>query len=98
MQSFYSWYGSPLHLILEDEVADGCNRTMQAFAKAQRDHKERTGTQWEPNQPLLIDADPVDMKAYDDVAQWINQLIEINGGGIAIPEEQMTSDDMFVKL
>jgi len=98
MQSYYAWYGSPLHLIIEDEIAEACNRFAQAFMDAQRDHKERTGTQWDPSEPLMIVTNNRDQKAYDDMARVINLMVEVNGGGLTIAEEDMPSDTPWVKL
>lgn len=97
MQSIYSFYGSRLHLILEDDVAEAYNRAAQAFYDAQINHKERTGTKWTPDEPLLMVTNDADQKAYDDVGRVINLLVEINGGGLEIYEEEMTSD-YLVKL
>ena len=97
MQSYYSFYGSPLHLILEDEIADGYNRAAKAFYDAQKAHLERTGTRWDPSEPLWIETTDEDQAAYAAVGKIINLLIEVNGGGLQIPEEEMT-DDYLVKL
>lgn len=97
MQSAYSFYGSRLHLILEDDVAEGYNRNAKAFYDAQINHKERTGTKWNPLEPLWMVTNDADQKAYDDVARLMNLLIEINGGSLEITEEEMTSD-YLVKL
>lgn len=93
-QSVYSYMGSPLHLVLEDELAEGFNRFVDAFIQAQEDHKERTGQKWEPNEPLLMDVQDGDHDAYDKVGRVINLLVEINGGGLHITEEQITSDHL----
>lgn len=97
MQSIYSFYGSRLHLILEDDIADAYNRRLQQFRDAQIRHKERTGSQWNPTEPILMENDPEAQKAYDDVARVINLLVEINGGGLELTQEEM-SEDRLVKL
>jgi hypothetical protein len=88
MQHTYSLYGSPLHLILEEKVADGYNRVHLGFMEAQKNFKEEYGIQWTPDLPIEIKASPEDLKAYDDIAKLLNFLIEINGGSLDIPEEQ----------
>lgn len=93
-QSVYSYLGSPLHLVLEDKIAEGFNRFHDAFTQAQIDHKERTGQKWSPDEPLLITTNYEDNRAYDQVGRVINLLVEINGGGLDIPEEQCTSDHL----
>jgi hypothetical protein len=97
MQSTYSFMGSKLHLILEDEVAEGYNRMQDAWFAAQRKHKEVHGVQWDPLTPLLIEFDDADKAAWDAIGSLINLLVEVNGGGIDMPEEEMTSD-YLVKL
>lgn len=96
-QSYYSFYGSPLHLILEDDLADGYNRAAKAFMDAQVAHKERTGTQWNPDEPLWILTNDEDQAAFAAVGRIITLLVEVNGGGLEIPEEVCTSD-FLVKL
>jgi hypothetical protein len=98
MQSAYSWCGSRLHLVLEDEVADAYNRFQDAFFEAQKKHRETHGAQWDPvNEPLLIDYEDRDKEIWDKIGSIINLLVEVNGGGLNIPEEEMTSD-YLVKL
>lgn len=97
MQSAYSWMGSRIHLVLEDEVADRYNRFQQAWFDAQTNHKKRTGAPWDPTTPLLIDFADEDKVAWDAIGSIINQLVALNGGGLDIPEEEMTSD-FLVKL
>jgi hypothetical protein len=97
-QSVYSFFGSRLHLVLADEVAEGYNRWNQAFFDAQKNHRELHGRVWDPsNEPLLMDISDEDRKHYDDVASLINQLIDINGGSLDLPEEECASD-FLVKL
>jgi hypothetical protein len=97
MQSVYSVCGSRLHLILDDEVADGYNRFAVAFQVAQEEHMAKTGTLWDPYQPLWSDVNEKDLAAYNAVGGLMNQLIEINGGSLDIPEEEMTSS-LLIKL
>lgn len=95
MQHTYSYLGSPLHLVLEDEIAEGFNRLHDAFIAAQLKFKEEYGVNWTPDLPLNIQASEEDFDAYNKVGRVINLLAEINGGGIAIPEEQCTSDHLI---
>lgn len=98
MQSAYSWCGSRIHLVLKDEVADAYNRFQKAFFDAQTKHRETHGTQWDPmNEPLLIDYEENDKEIWDKIGNIINLMVEVNGGGLDIPEEEMT-DDYLVKL
>jgi hypothetical protein len=93
MQSAYSWMGSRLHLVLEDEVANAYNRAQEAWYAAQTNHKKLHGREWNPvSEPLLIDWTDEQRKAWDDIGSIINLLIEVNGGGLAITEEEITSD------
>jgi hypothetical protein len=89
--------GSRLHLVLEDDVAAAFNRMQDAWFDAQKKHKEKTGTQWDPTEPLLIDCADEDTKVWNKIGSLINLLIEINGGKLEITEEEMTSD-YLVKL
>ena len=98
MQSYYSWMGSPLHLILNDDFAAAYNRAQAAFFQAQKDHLARTGSPWDPvNEQLLIHWTPEESSAFDKIAVFMNSYVELNGGGLNITEEQMTSD-FLVKL
>ena len=97
MQSAYSWMGTRIHLVLEEEIADAYNRAQDAWYKAQDDHKIRTGARWDPHtEPLLINWTDAEKKAYDDIGRIINLLAKVNGG-LDIPEEEIT-DDYLVKL
>lgn len=98
MQSAYSWYGSRIHLVLEDEIADAYNRYLKAWYEAQVRHKEVHGKKWEPdNEPLRIKCNNRDKEIYDEVNEIIHKLVKVNGGGLDIPEEELTSD-YLVKL
>lgn len=99
MQSAYSMYGSRIHLVLRDEVADAYNRALDAFLKAQDDHKERTGVQWNPkiDPTIVIDWTEEEQAAFNGMARIINVIVEVNGEGLDIPEEEITSD-YLVKL
>jgi hypothetical protein len=95
MQHTYSYLGSPLHLVLEDEIAEGYNRFTDAFLAGQKQFKEENGCNWTPDKPLWMEFKPEDQKSYDQIGRIINLLVEINGGGIDIPEEQCTSDHLI---
>lgn len=97
MQSLYSWMGTRLHLILEDDFADKYNRAQKAFFEAQMTHVERTHQQWLGHETLLIPWTDEEWKAFDDMARIINLLCEVNGGSLDIKQEDITSD-YLVKL
>lgn len=85
MQSVWSFYGSKLHLVLDDEVAERYNRVSVAFANA-----DTSAIQKNPeNYIWLSGVDSKDMEAWNAIADLINKLIEINGGSLYIPEEDM---------
>lgn len=93
-QSIYSFMGSPLQLVLQDKIAEGYNRVTDAFIDAQLRHKEKYGRRWTPSEPLLMDTNKEDQSSYDKVGKVIRLLAEINGGAIAITEDQMVSDHL----
>lgn len=94
MQHIYSFCGSPLHLILEDEIAEGYNRFVDAFLAGQKQFKEENGFDWTPDKRLWMEFKPEDQKAYDQIGRVINLLVEINGGGLNITDEQCVSDHL----
>jgi hypothetical protein len=98
-QSAYSYYGSRIHLVLEDDVARDYNRAVDAWYEAQSFHEKIYGRKWDPvKEPYLrIAMSDKEKKAYDDIGKIINLLVKINGGGLDIPEEEITSD-YLVKL
>lgn len=91
-QSVYSFCGSPLHLVLDDGIAERYNRFINEFLDAQGRYKDKYGKKWEPNKALPMQTNKNDHKAYDVVGRLINYMIGINGGSLSIPEEQCTSD------
>lgn len=95
MQHAYSYLGSRLHLVLEEEIAEGFNRVTDAFFAAQLKFKEEYGIQWTPDLPLNIATSEEDLDAYHKVGRVINLLAEINGDGIEISEEECTSDHLI---
>jgi len=96
-QSTYSWCGSQLHLVLDDDLAANYNRAQSAFFEAQKLHMRKTGQQWTGVEPLFITWTEEEQAAYSNFAKLINTLIEVNGGSLAITEEEMTSD-YLIKL
>ncbi|MET0786025.1 MAG: hypothetical protein ABWY25_04915 [Paenisporosarcina sp.] len=98
MQFAYSWMGTRIHLVLEEEVADAYNRAQDAWYAAQRDHREYHEREWNPRtEPIVIDWSDAERNAFNDVGHIINLLSKLNGGGFDIPEEEITSD-YLVKL
>jgi hypothetical protein len=98
-QSYYSWCGTRVHLILDDEVATAYNKVQDAFKDAQLKFKAEYGTPWDPTtQPLYMEnVTDEELEHRDKVAKLINLLIEVNGGGLDITEEELTSE-YLVKL
>lgn len=96
-QSTYAFLGSRLHLVLDDKVAEAYNRYSDNFIQAQFDHEARTGSKWTPDQPLWMEKDDEAADAWGKIGALVNQLIEINGGSLDLPEEECTADDL-VKL
>lgn len=95
MQHAYSYCGSRLHLVLEEDIAEGFNRFHDAFISAQLRHKEIHGRDWQSEEPLWMEFNEKDKHGFDEVGRIINLLAEINGGGIAITEEECTSDHLI---
>lgn len=95
MQSYYSFYGSRLHLILEDDIAAAYNRRLEQFIDAQVRFEETHGRKWDSSEPLLMAKDDEAQRAHDEVGRLINLLVEINGGGLEIPEEEMPFDGLM---
>lgn len=88
MQSVWSFYGSQLHLVLDDEVAERYNRVSKAFANV-----DDEALQNNPEGYFRLEGvDNKDLESYNAIADIINKLIEINGGSLAIPEEDMLYD------
>lgn len=94
MQHAYSFLGTPLHLILEDEIAEGYNRFVDAFLEAQSYFKQQNGRPWTYKEPIEMNLPEGSNDAYDKVGKIINLLSEINGGFIDISEEDCTSDHL----
>jgi hypothetical protein len=97
-QHVYSFLGSKLHLVLEDEVAESYNRAVDAFLDAQVEHEKTHGRKWDPvNEPLLMEINDRDKEVHNQIGDLINFMVKINGGGLDIPEEECT-DDHFVRI
>jgi hypothetical protein len=97
MQFAYSWMGTRIHFVLEEEVADAYNRAQDAWYAAQRDHHEYHERKWNPQtEPIAIKWSDAERNAFNDVGHIINLLGKLNGG-LDIPEEEITSD-YLVKL
>ena len=94
MQHTYSFCGSQLHLVLEDDIAEGYNRFVDAFSAGQQEFKTVVGRNWTPSDPIYMDLQPGDRNAYNKVGRIINHLVEINGGVLAIKEEDCTTDHL----
>ena len=90
-QSVYSVYGSPIHLILDDDFASAYNRSQDAFVQAQKDHLARTGSAWTGLEQMWIHWTDEERDAFNNFAELMNSLIKLNGGGLDLPEEQMPS-------
>jgi hypothetical protein len=96
-QSVYSWMGTPLHLVLVDDFADAYNRALDAFLKAQHDYEARYGQKWTGREDIVIDWTDEEMSAFNGIGEIINTIVKVQGEGIDIPEDQVTSD-YLVKL
>lgn len=96
-QHIYSVYGSDIHLMIEESVADAHNRAMDEFFNAQDAFKETHGRPWQPEEPLNILWSDEEQSAYNSIAELINKLIAINGGSLELTEEQMPSN-YLIKL
>lgn len=98
MQSVYSWMGSRLHLVLEDDIAKAYNQAVDTLRKARVDHVKLHRREFNPFEDLIsIKWTEEQRKAWNDIAQLINLLVEINGGALDVKEEEVTSD-YLVKL
>jgi hypothetical protein len=96
MQSAYSYNGTRIHLVIDDDVAAAYNRAQDAFFEAQKLHKQLTGSDWTPTDMLRINWTDEEQKAWNGVAAVINAMCALNGDGIDVADE-MTSD-YLVKL
>ena len=98
MQSYYSLYGSRIVLLLEDEVAEAYNRAVDSFYEAQNQHRKVTGIKWNSDtEPLLVAYKKRDVDAHDKIGALVQLMSKINGGGLALTEED-TPSDYLIKL
>lgn len=93
-QSFYSYMGSPLQFILRDDIAEGFNRASDEFHNAQLRHREKYGVDWSPSVPLLMRWNRKDKENYDAVGSIIKLLVNINGGGLDVPDWMLATDHL----
>lgn len=92
MHSTYTWMGSPIHVVLDDEIADAFNRAQAAFFAAQLDYKERTGSEWTGHEVLEMNWTPEEQRVWNAFGSVINALVDLNGGSIPITVEDCPSD------
>lgn len=97
MQYMYSYFGSRLHLLLDEEVANTWNRAQQKFFDAQTNHKERTGRDWTQNETLAIDWTKEEATVWNGFSEFMNHYIAFAGGHLEIREEDMT-EDFLIKV
>jgi len=95
-QSYYSVYGTPLHLLLDDEFAANYNAAQRAFFEAQVKFNETSKTTW-AGEPLNINWTEEHRRVYNQFAELMNSMIDMAGGALELGEEEMTSD-FLVKL
>jgi len=95
-QSAYSYNGTRIHLVIDDDVAAAYNRAQDAFFEAQRHFKSVHGSDWTYEHPLEINWTKEEARAWNNLAAVINALVTLNEGGIDVADE-MTSD-YLVKL
>ena len=97
MQSTYSVYGSPIHLILDDEFAQNYNNAQKAFFEAQLRFKSANDRPWTGQEALDLRWTEKEREAFNGFADLMNTMIKLNGGSLALKAEDMTSD-YLVKL
>jgi len=91
-QSNYAYCGTRLHLLLEEEVADGYNRFMKAYFDAQKAFMDTHHRPWSAEDPIYIKCSQADMDSYHAVGDIINLYCKVNGGSLEITQEDITSD------
>lgn len=94
-QSYYSWCGTKLHFLLDDNLAAAYNRAYDKFEAAQQSHLETFGSPWNPRNYLLMNWSDEESHAWNKIARMINTLVEINGGTLGITEEECTSNHLI---
>jgi hypothetical protein len=97
-QSYYSWCGTRLHLLLDDDLARNYNRSQVAFIDAQIEHRKTNGRDWRPSEEYLdVGWAEEERNAFNAISEIINLLVKINGGTLNITEAEMTTHKL-VKL
>ena len=96
-QSAYSWMGTRIHLVLEDDFANAYNRAQEGFFQAQRDFEAQHGTKWTGFERIGMPWTNEELNAWNGIADVINLLVKLNGGSLNIPESEVTSD-FLIKL
>lgn len=94
--SLYSYCGSPLHLTLDDAVADTYNKFIDALFAAQQDFRHIHSRNWDGVSPLDIQVDKQTMDTYNAVGAIITSLVQLNSDS-PIRREDITSD-YLIKL
>lgn len=88
-QSYYSVYGTRIHLLIDDEFAKNYNVAVDAFNAAQKTFKATTGNNWN-GEPLWVDWTDEAHAAYNEFADFMNHMIKMNGGSLDIGEDDLT--------
>lgn len=78
MQRKYSYYGTELTLLLDEQTAAAYNRVCDEFHDAQMRYREETGSDWTPDLPLVMDFEPNDLAIWNAMAGVLEALNEIN--------------------
>ena len=91
-QSYYSWCGTRLHLILDDDLAKAFNRADTKFVHAQKQFKADNGRDWKPLEDFLDHGwDGEELMAWNAISEIINHLVKINGGTLQITKTEMST-------
>ena len=93
MQSYYSVYGTRIHLLIDDEFAANYNRAQDAFAKAQKMFKISTGRNW-TGEMMRIDWTVAEELAFNNFANLMNTMIKMSGGTLDLRDEDMPSNHL----
>lgn len=92
MHSTYTWMGTNVHLVLDDEIADIFNHAQAAFFAAQLDLKAETGSEWTGHETLRINWTDEEKRVWNGMGSVINAMVDLNGGSLPISQEDFTSD------
>lgn len=74
-QSVYSWYGSPIQIVLTDDNADAYNRVMDCLQKLPNDFDIF-------GRGVKLDVTKQDLAVYNKIAGIINEIIDLAGGSL----------------